>query len=119
MWSWAKSLSALLDVLEALSGYGNWVLLSKVWLQRLPYRVTEAGQSGGGQEMKEALLLESDEPVLAEGSVCHTDGAKAYRQPVSALPAGALMDGSLTKFGLKLAHSPVKHKPPTPVRQAA
>ena len=54
---------------------------SKVWLQRLPYRVTQAGQGGGGPlsvaEMTETLLLDSDKPVLAKGSVCHTDGAKA------------------------------------------
>ena len=91
---------------------------SKVWLQRLPYRVTQAGQGGGGplslEEMKEALLLESDKPVLAEGSVCHTDGAKAYRALASPTTEGPLVDGSLTKFGLKLAHTAVKHKPPHP-----
>ena len=73
-----------------------------------------AGQGGGGplsvDEMREALLLDSDEPVLGEGSVCHTDGAKAYRNL-----AGALYNGSLKDFEcLKLGHTCVKHKPPNP-----
>ena len=53
---------------------------SKIWLARLPCRVTQAGQGGGPisiDEMTETLLLYSDKPVLGEGSVCHTDGAKA------------------------------------------
>ena len=90
---------------------------SKVWLERLPYRITQAGQGGGGpisvQEMKDALLLESDQPVLALGSVCHTDGAKAYKQLAST--GSALHDGSLTQFDdLKLARTCVRHKPPHP-----
>ena len=86
---------------------------SLVWIHRLPYRITQAGQGGGGplsvDEMREALLLDSDEPVLGEGFVCHTDGAKAYRNL-----AGALYNGSLKDFEcLKLGHTCVKHKPPT------
>ena len=54
------------------------------------------------QEMKDALLLESDQPVLTQGSACHTDGTKAYKQLAST--GSALRDGSLTQFDLKLAH---------------
>ena len=85
-----------------------------VWIQRLPYRISAAGQGGGGpiseQEMDEALLLSSDQPVLAKGCVCHTDGAKAYRNL-----AAPLYDGSLLAYEhLKLGHTSVKHKPPHP-----
>ena len=41
-------------------------------------------------EMTETLLLDSDEPVLAKGSVCHTNGAKAYRSLASPLNNGTL-----------------------------
>ena len=61
-------------------------------------------------EMWSALLLESDQPVLARGSVCHTDGAKAYRWLSSPLNDGTLVDAA----GLKLSHTCVKHKPPHP-----
>ena len=47
---------------------------------------------------------------MGEGSVCQTDGAKAYRNL-----AGALYNGSLKDFEcLKLGHTCVKHKPPNP-----
>ena len=86
---------------------------SLVWLERLPYRITEAGQGGGGpisvEEMRSALLLDSDEPVLALGSVCHTDGAKAYKTLKSPLHDGRLVEGDL-----RLSHTCVKHKPPHP-----
>ena len=86
---------------------------SKIWLSRLPYRITQAGQGGGGpisiDEMNQALLLFSDEPVLGEGSVCHTDGAKAYKTLAS-----PLYDGSLENYSLKLSHTCVRHKPPHP-----
>ena len=71
-------------------------------------------QGGGGsisvEEMWSALLLHSDEPILAKGSVCHTDGAKAYRWLSSPLNDGTLVDAA----GLKLSHTCVKHKPPHP-----
>ena len=54
-----------------------------------------------------SLLLESDEPVLRKASVCHTNGAKAYRW--LEIP---LNDGTLIENSLKLAHTCVKHKPP-------
>ena len=41
-----------------------------LWVHRLPYRITQAGPGGGGplsiDEMREALLLDSDEAVLWE-----------------------------------------------------
>ena len=60
--------------------------------------------------MRQHLLLESDKPVLAVGSVCHTDSAKAYRNLASPLYDGTLMDFE----HLKLGHTCVKHKPPRP-----
>ena len=49
-----------------------WRGSSLVWLQRLDYRITRKGQGGGGpisvDEMWSALLLDSDQPVLAEGA---------------------------------------------------
>ena len=79
-----------------------------IWIQRLPYRISRAEQGGGGpisiEEMEKALLLCSDEPVLAKGCVCHTDGAKAYRNL-----AAPLYDGSLLAYEhLKLGHTSVK-----------
>ena len=50
------------------------------------------------------------EPILAKGSVCHTDGAKAYQWLSSPLNDGTLVDAA----GLKLSHTCVKHKPPHP-----
>ena len=97
------------DTLHSVARRGS----SLVWIHRLPYRITQAGQGGGGPisilEMNEALLLESDQPLLSEGCVCHTDGAKAYRSVAS-----PLNDGQLLAAGLKLAHACVKHKPPHP-----
>ena len=61
-------------------------------------------------EMRTALLLDSDEPVLALGCVCHTDGAKAYRNLASPPYDGRLLDFE----GLRLGHTCVKHKPPHP-----
>ena len=46
----------------------------------------------------------------AKGSVCRTDGAKAYRWLSSPLNDGTLEDAA----GLKLSHACVKHKPPHP-----
>ena len=54
--------------------------------------------------------LDSYQPVLAEGSVCHTDGAKAYRWLSTPLNDGSLVDAA----GLQLSHTCVKHKPPHP-----
>ena len=76
---------------------------SLVWLERLPYRITTAGEGGGGPisvaELYGSLLLESDEPVLCKGSVCHTDGAKAYRWLESPLNDGTLIENSLNLDG--------------------
>ena len=56
----------------------------KVWISQLPYRITEGGQGGGGpiglEELKAATLPEDNPPRLAEGSICHTDGARTYKQ---------------------------------------
>ena len=88
---------------------------SLVWIDSLPYRISRGdGQGGGGPisvaEMRQHLLLDSDEPVLAVGPVCHTDSAKAYRNLASPLYDGTLMDFE----HLKLGHTCVKHKPPRP-----
>ena len=84
-----------------------------VWCGFIGFRTVSHRQGGGGPtsilEMNEALLLESDRPLLSEGCVCHTDGAKAYRSLAS-----PLNDGQLLAAGLKLAHTCVKHKPPHP-----
>ena len=62
------------------------------------------------QEMKDALLLESDQPVLAQGST-----RMARKLTNSLLLGSALRDGSLTQFDdLKLAHTCVRRKPPRP-----
>ena len=79
---------------------------SLVWLQRLDYRITRKEQGGGPisvDEMWSALLLDSDQPVLVEGSVCHTDGAKAYCWLSSPLNDGSLVNAA----GLKLSHTSV------------
>lgn len=87
---------------------------SLVWIHKLPYRVSESGKGGGGPisqaELDDAMLVWSDEPKLLAGSVCHTDGAKAYRNLAS-----PLYDGHLLQYeGLHLGHTCVKHKPPHP-----
>ena len=56
---------------------------SLVWME---YRISRGDGQGGGTpisvaEMRQHLLLNSDEPVFAVGSVCHTDSAKAYKKP--------------------------------------
>ena len=111
-----RLLSAQWDGREASSGFDIWQRHDEdqaIWLAKLPYWVTLAGQEGGApisiDEMTEALLLYSDEPVLGEGSVCHTDGAKADKTLAS-----PLYDGSLQNFPIKLLHTCVRHKPPTP-----
>ena len=78
----------------------------------VPYHPSRTGRGGplSVAEMVDSLLLDSDEPVLAQGCVCHTDGAKAYRSLAS-----PLHDGTLAQHAsLKLAHTCVKHKPPHP-----
>ena len=87
---------------------------SLVWIHKLPYRITDSGKGGGGpisdEELDDALLIWSDEPRLVPGSVCHTDGAKAYRSL-----AAPLYDGCWLQYeGLHLGHTCVKHKPPHP-----
>ena len=86
---------------------------SLVKLERLPYRVTAGGQSGGGPtsvaELRDHLRLPSDEPVLSKGSVCHTDNVKACTWLES-----SLNDGTLVQNDFQLAHTCVKHKPPHP-----
>ena len=85
-----------------------------VWIERLPYRISSVGQGGEGpislQEKREALLLDADGAILAVGSVCHTDGAKAYQNLASPLYNSSLLDFET----LKLGHTCVKHKPPHP-----
>ncbi|OLQ14440.1 hypothetical protein AK812_SmicGene1387 [Symbiodinium microadriaticum] len=45
---------------------------SLLWIEPLPYRISSAGQGGGGpislQEMREVLLLDADESILGVGS---------------------------------------------------
>ncbi|CAE7219386.1 unnamed protein product [Symbiodinium sp. CCMP2592] len=92
---------------------------AKVFIEKLPNRLTAAGQGGGGplsiDELKKLVVTGSSR--LAQGSVCHTDSAKAYKklasdEPLPALYSGALAGPSFSE--LKLAHSNVKHKPPHP-----
>ena len=89
-------------------------LVSLVWIHKLPYRITDSTKGGGGpishQELDDALLIWSDEPRLVPGSVCHADGAKAYRSL-----AAPLYNGWLLQYeGLRLGHTCVKRKPPHP-----
>ena len=47
-----------------------------VWIDPLPYRISRSdGQGGEGpifvDKMRQHLLLDADEPVIALGSVCH------------------------------------------------
>ena len=92
---------------------------SKIFLAKLPYRLTSGGQGGGGplsmEELKSMMLTSSGQPRLQCGSICHTDSAKACKQLSE--PQGPLYDGSLegrefSKFNL--AHTNVRHKPPNP-----
>ena len=52
------------------------------------------------QEMWSALLPDADEPALAKGMVCHTDGARAYW-----IFASPLCDGS--KMQVTKVHRPI------------
>ena len=63
------------------------------------------------EEMRSALLLDSDQPVLGFGSVCHTDGAKAYRT-LKTLCSTGLEDGDL-----RLSHTCVKQASPPRILQ--
>ena len=66
-----------------------------VRIELLSYRISSAG--GGPislQEMREALLLDADDCILAVGSVCHTDGAKAYRNLAGPSHNSSLLDES-------------------------
>lgn len=94
---------------------------AKVFIEKLPNRLTAAGQGGGGplsiDELKKLVVTSKGSSRLAQGSVCHTDSAKAYKklasdEPLPALYSGALAGPSFSE--LKLAHSNVKHKPPHP-----
>ena len=91
---------------------------SKIWSQ-LPYRITEGGQGGGGpislEELKSAILLEDGNSRICEGSVCHTDGARTYKQ-LGAVDS-PLLDREVFHVDFSdfhLAYTAVKHKPPTP-----
>ena len=91
---------------------------SFVFLTRLPYRVTQGGQGGGGpisvEELREALTTSSGTCRLKEGTVCHTDSARTYKRLGSS--SGSLLDGSYVHdfSASKLAHTCVRHKPPSP-----
>ena len=92
---------------------------SKIWLTQLPYRITEGGQGGGGpislEELKSAILLEDGDSRICQGSVCHTDGARTYKQLGDV--DSPLLDREVfdVEFSdLLLAHTAVKHKPPRP-----
>ena len=74
---------------------------SKVLLALLPDRLVRgSGQGGGGclriEELSHALRADSTAPLLKEGSVLHTDSAKAYRKvgPQAWPAAGALQSNS-------------------------
>ena len=91
----------------------------KIWISPLPYRITEGGQGGGGpislEELQGAVWAQNGESRICEGSVCHTDGARTYKQ--LGVMESPLLETSVFHhdFGsLKLAHTAVKHKPPKP-----
>ncbi|CAE7405417.1 unnamed protein product [Symbiodinium sp. CCMP2456] len=91
----------------------------KIWISPLPYRITEGGQGGGGrisvEELQGAMWAQNGESRICEGSVCHSDGARTYKQ--LGVMESPLLDTSVFHhvFGsLKLAHTAVKHKPPKP-----
>ena len=91
----------------------------KIWISPLPYRITEGGQGGGGpislEELQGAMWAQNGESRIRERWVCHTDGARTYKQ--LGVMESPLLDTSLFHhdFGsLKLADTAVKHKPPKP-----
>ena len=92
---------------------------SKIWISQLPYRITEGGQGGGGpislEELKAAILPEDNPPRLAEGSICHTDGARIYKQLGSMDSPLLESDVFHSEFAsLRLAHTAAKYKLPKP-----
>ena len=67
------------------------------------------------EELKAAILPEDNPPRLAEGSICHTDGARTYKQLGSMYSPLLESDLFHSEFAsLRLAHTAVKHKPPKP-----
>ncbi|CAE7254105.1 timm16 [Symbiodinium natans] len=94
---------------------------AKVFIHKLPDKLTASGQGGGGplsiQELKDTIVNSAGASRIAVGSVCHTDSAKAYKKLDSEEPLPCLYNGALggPSFAhLKLAHSNVRHKPPHP-----
>ena len=94
---------------------------AKIFLHKLPDKLTASGQGGGGplslQELKDTMVSSKGASRIAIGSVCHTDSAKAYKKLDSEEALPALYNGALggPSFAhLKLAHSNVRHKPPHP-----
>ena len=92
---------------------------SKIYIAKLPYRLSQGGQGGGGplslEELRSVMVTSTGKPRLECGSICHTDSAKAYKQLDQ--PEGPLYDGTLQgrQFSqFKLAHTNVRHKPPHP-----
>ena len=82
------------------------VELHEIWLTQLP--------SGGGaislEELKSAILLEDGDSRICQGSVCHTDGARTYKQLGDV--DSPLLDREVfdVEFSdLHLAHTAVKH----------
>ena len=98
---------------------------SRIFLEKLPSRHTRgAGQGIGGalaiEEFMEIFRVYSDTPLLARGSILHTDGAKADRraEPMYWPPPGGLNDADLVHDGdftvlqlqHKWTHTSVCHK---------
>ena len=88
-------------------------------MARLPDRYTcGSGQGGGGalskKELADVLRISSSNPLLAIGTILHTDRAKAYMAtgPLHHPEAGALQDGHLVNEYAHMCytHTTVTHK---------
>eukprot|EP00439_Symbiodinium_sp_Y106_P049550 s3645_g6.t1 len=103
---------------------------AKIFLHKLPDKLTASGQGGGGplslQELKDTMVSSKGASRIAIGSVCHTDSAKAYKKLASeeALPAlykGALGGSEARRFSRFLPQggdsvAPVAEEPPASVK---
>ena len=57
---------------------------AKVFIHKLPDKLTASGQGRGGplsiQELKDTIVNSAGASRIAVGSVCHTDSAKAHKK---------------------------------------